>query len=169
MISQGPVSVVRPAIGFLVGLLIAGCAATAPPPSPSPDPSPVAKPRRQPKPPDPEPQAKQIQKKKAPNVKPFIHTVRWPGETLSVVAKWYTGRHANWKAVAKANPELNPHRIFVGSEIVIPKGMLTTRKPMPRNFVATAAPKKKKAQAGTKTKKASSDPAPLPLFGPKGR
>lgn len=75
----------------------------------------------------------------------FVHKVKWPGESLSVISKWYTGKLNHWKALAKANPKLKPHRIFVGLRIFIPKYLLKTRKPMPRSFLAkyTSRPKKK--------------------------
>jgi hypothetical protein len=105
----------------------------------------------------------------APEPTPFVHTVRWPGETLSLVAKWYTGNYANWRRVAKANPTLNPHRIFVGNRIVIPEAILKTRTPMPRKLVAGTRPAPKKTPERSTSQKAPSDTStPLPLFGPKG-
>jgi hypothetical protein len=103
----------------------------------------------------------------SPEVTPFIHTVRWSGETLSVVAQWYTGKHGNWKAVAKANPALNPHRIFKGNEIVIPEKLLETRKPMPKRFVVKATARNAERKETASELKSSEGPA-LPLFGPKG-
>jgi len=67
---------------------------------------------------------------------PFVHTVRWPRETLSIIAKWYTGELENWKALVKANPKLKPNRIYIGNKILIPGDLLKTRKPMPRKFLA---------------------------------
>jgi hypothetical protein len=97
----------------------------------------------------------------------FVHTVRWPGETLSIIAKWYTGNHKKWKALAEANPKLNPNRIFKGNKIRVPKDLLKTRKPMPQKFIAKITSKPKK-------KPPPSKPAPPPkeekepeLFGPK--
>ena len=66
----------------------------------------------------------------------FVHKIRWPGETLSVIAIWYTGNFRNWQALAKANPKLNPNRMFCGNELLIPTGLLKTRKPLPKEFVA---------------------------------
>jgi LysM repeat protein len=71
-----------------------------------------------------------------------VHTVRWPGETLSIIAKWYTGRLENWRAIARANPELDPDRITMGAEVRIPKDLLKTEDPMPRDFVASFAAEK---------------------------
>ena len=66
----------------------------------------------------------------------FKHKVRWPGETMSLIAKWYTGRYGNWKALAKENPGLNPNRIVVGNVINIPTKMLKSKEPLPRKVVA---------------------------------
>jgi hypothetical protein len=66
----------------------------------------------------------------------FKHKVQWPGETLSLIAKWYTGRYGNWRALAKENPGLNPNRIAVGNIINIPTEMLKSKEPLPRKVVA---------------------------------
>ena len=65
----------------------------------------------------------------------LVHKVKWPNETLSVIAKWYTGRTENWRTIADANPELDPRRIRLGKEIKIPAELLKTILPMPREFV----------------------------------
>lgn len=70
----------------------------------------------------------------------FEHRVRWSGETLSLIAKWYTGRIANWKALARANPGLNPNRIIAGNIIYIPPELLKTKKRLPRKVVAKTLP-----------------------------
>jgi hypothetical protein len=66
----------------------------------------------------------------------FKHKVQWSGETLSLIAKWYTGRFGNWKALAKENPGLNPNRIGVGNIINIPTEMLNSKEPLPHKVVA---------------------------------
>ncbi len=70
----------------------------------------------------------------------FEHRVKWPGETLSLIAGWYTGSYANWKAIAQANPGLNPNRIAVGDIINIPPQMMKTKKPLPRKVVSKTLP-----------------------------
>ncbi|MDJ0854708.1 MAG: hypothetical protein QNI88_05815, partial [Desulfobacterales bacterium] len=32
----------------------------------------------------------------------YVHEVRWPNESLVLIAQWYTGSRANWKAIAQA-------------------------------------------------------------------
>lgn len=66
----------------------------------------------------------------------FEHTVRWRGESLSLIARWYTGHIENWKALAQANPNLNPNRIIVGDVIYIPQGMMNTKELLPRKVAA---------------------------------
>ena len=63
------------------------------------------------------------------------HTVKWKGETLSIIAKWYTGSLDNWKKIAEANPDLDPARIAIGSKIRIPDRLLKIRKPMPKKYI----------------------------------
>lgn len=70
----------------------------------------------------------------------FVHQVRWRGESLSLIAKWYTGHYGNWKALARANPGLNPHRIVLGDRIHIPPEIMKTKRPLPRKAVAKTLP-----------------------------
>ena len=73
----------------------------------------------------------------------YVHKVRWEGETLSLIAKWYTGSQKNWKVLAKDNPWLEPNDISTGHKIFIPRNLLKTKKPMPRDFVVASKPKHK--------------------------
>jgi len=66
----------------------------------------------------------------------FKHTVRWPGETLSLIASWYTGSSRNWRKLAKTNPRLNPNRIKGGNVIMIPPSLLKTRVRLPQKVAA---------------------------------
>ncbi len=100
-----------------------------------------------------EEKAKQVEKASTPIEKkvrsrqsstPCVHTVRWSGETLSVIAKWYTGKFENWRALVKVNPKLNPNRIFIGSKILIPEDLVKNREPMPQEFLGKFASKRKK-------------------------
>jgi LysM domain len=96
----------------------------------------------------------------------YVHTVRWPGESLSIISKWYTGSIDQWSAIAKANPEIDPNRIHAGMKIRIPKTIMINEKPMPQEFVSsfysetTKGPGKGKPAAPTR----DSDPK---LIGPK--
>ena len=53
----------------------------------------------------------------------FVHTVQWPGENLSLIAKWYTGSSSNWKELANVNSKLNPDSIRIGEKIFVHKSL----------------------------------------------
>lgn len=65
----------------------------------------------------------------------FVHRVRWQGETLSIIAKWYTGKAANWKKLANTNAKFDPVRLQKGYKILIPRPLLKTTANMPEGFV----------------------------------
>jgi hypothetical protein len=102
----------------------------------------------------------------------FTHTVKWYGETLFIIAAWYTGDRENWKILAEVmalkNPSANIHRISSGNKIFIPESVMKTKDPMPKEFVESFYPK-------TKVEKPAAKPAPSKekeeeepqLFGPK--
>jgi hypothetical protein len=66
----------------------------------------------------------------------YKHTVRWSGETLSLIASWYSGASRNWRKLAAANPGLNPNRIKSGDIINIPPSLLKTRVALPQKVAA---------------------------------
>jgi hypothetical protein len=66
----------------------------------------------------------------------YKHTVHWPGESLSLIASWYTGASKNWRKLAAANPRLDPNRIKSGNVIYIPPSLLKTRVPLPQKVAA---------------------------------
>ncbi len=66
----------------------------------------------------------------------YKHTVRWPGESLSLIASWYTGSSKNWGKLAKINPRLHPNRIKAGQVIMIPTALLKTRVALPEKVAA---------------------------------
>ena len=85
----------------------------------------------------------------------FVHTVTWPGETVSIVAKWYTGSIDNWKQITQTNPGLDPKKMVIGDKIHIPGHLLKTTKPMPEKFVS-------EFYTGQKTKPLPSETATPP-------
>ncbi len=110
----------------------------------------------------------------------YYHKVKYPGESLSIIAKWYTGEVENWRALTKANPKLEPNRITVGDKIRIPNKLLHTQKPMPRSFVVGSAKREQSKPSKVETAKSSkkeSEPSTVSppekesevfeLFGPK--
>jgi len=94
----------------------------------------------------------------------YLHKIRWQEETLSHIAKWYTGTLKNWKAIAKANPELDPKKIDVGDTISIPEDLLISRKPMPHSFVSASS--HKKVMSFPPSKKTSTSSVAPKLFEP---
>ena len=90
--------------------------------------------------------------------------VRWPGETLSIIAQWYTGSWKNWKALSKANPTLNPKRIVIGGHIFIPEDLMKSRKPMPLSFLPSLI--RKKGVQSSPPKQSSIEFDAVELFGP---
>ncbi len=94
----------------------------------------------------------------------YIHRVRWAGETLSIIAQWYTGAFKNWKALSNANPTLDLNRIVIGADIFIPEDLLKSHKPMPFSFLSSSVPKKR-VQAFTSQKPSTASGSPE-LFGP---
>jgi len=100
----------------------------------------------------------------APKPRFFLHKVRWPEETLSHIAKWYTGTVKNWEAIAKINPELDPKKIDIGDTISIPEDLLTSLKPMPHSFVQPVVRKKSTPRSSSNETATQSEPPKL--FGP---
>lgn len=99
----------------------------------------------------------------------LVHKVRYPGESVSIIAGWYTGEIDNWKILAEVNPGLNPNVIHEGMKINIPESMLKKREPMTREYVDSFYPKSRSKSKGTGSRGQSSTPAEeeTPLFGPK--
>jgi hypothetical protein len=95
----------------------------------------------------------------------WVHKVLWPGETLSLIAKWYTGSLENWKALAKANPQLDPDRIVIGDRIGIPEHLLKRRETMPRAFIRP--PPAEETQPPPEGAEPEIETEELDLFGPK--
>lgn len=118
-----------------------------------------------PSPPSPPPAVKETK----PQPVFYLHTVKYSGETLSVIALWYTGEHGNWKEIAQANPDIKPNRIFPGDEILIPEGLLKTRDPLSKEFVDRISSKanreRGKPQAQSQTVQPQEEEPKL--FGPK--
>lgn len=76
----------------------------------------------------------------APSQEPDLeHRVQYQGETLGLIARWYTGRSQNWTAIRDANPGLRPERINLGQVIMIPRALVVEERPMPRDFVPHVA------------------------------
>jgi len=146
-------------LSFLLIGLLAQCVAVPRRPEPLPLPSETVPtpPTLQEETPAPEPQP-------LPQPEPYTHEVRWPGETLSHIALWYTGSAINWGKIAEANPGLKPKSINIGDTILIPEEFLKVREPMPRDHVQSLAAPRQRAP-GTSLQP-SNGPIEEGLFGP---
>lgn len=115
--------------------------------------------------PPPPPPGKETQ----PQPALYLHTVKYRGETLSIIALWYTGNHDSWKKIAQGNPNLDPNRIFPGDEIFIPEGMLKTHDPLPKEFVDRIYSKasKEKGQPRARSQAVEPQQEEPKLFGPR--
>lgn len=101
---------------------------------------------------------------------PLIHKVRWGHETLYSIARWYTGKAANWRRITAANPKIHPRRMRIGDIISIPGPLLTTRQPMPENYLKPRSTRNTGKTDDSARKPPSLKPeeqAP-PLYGPVG-
>jgi nucleoid-associated protein YgaU len=96
---------------------------------------------------------------------PFVHTVRQPGETLIAISHWYTGSADNWKRLVDVNKGLNPRRINVGDQILIPAVLMKTQQPMPADYMASNAQVKKNVPTTSSPKKPT-ETNRIDLFGP---
>ena len=99
----------------------------------------------------------------------LVHKVRYPGESVSIIAGWYTGDIENWKILAEVNPGVNPNVIHEGMKINIPESMLKTREPMTKEYVDGFYSKSRSKSKGAGSRGHSSQPSDEepPLFGPK--
>ena len=71
----------------------------------------------------------------------YTHAVKLPGESLSIIAKWFTGDLKNWETLAKHNPAINPNRIFLGDKIRIPRHLMIRHDLMTQEFIEESQPK----------------------------
>ena len=69
--------------------------------------------------------------------KPFIHTVKHKGETLSLISKWYTGSIDNWKEIHSLNPEIIITKMRIGATIMIPDNKLKRTTPLMKEYVTS--------------------------------
>jgi hypothetical protein len=97
----------------------------------------------------------------------FAHTVKQDGQKMAVIVNWYTGKAANWKVIARANPELNPHHLVKGNEVYIPAKLLKTRQPIPNSQTAQTAETPKPKPASVEKKMPPVEEEEIKIFGPK--
>lgn len=70
---------------------------------------------------------------------PVEHHVKYSGETLAIISKWYTGNAENWRIIKNANPSLKPERMYLGQKIIIPREIVAKSDPMPQSYLRSGA------------------------------
>jgi LysM domain len=104
----------------------------------------------------------------------FVHRVRFRGETLARIARWYTGTYDSWREIALANEGLtSPNtQLKIGREVKIPSELVVHETPFPEP--RRSAPQVKQAPAeapsheATETQEQQEETAPLPpVIGPR--
>lgn len=93
----------------------------------------------------------------------FIHTIKWPGENIVVISKWYTGSENNWLKIIESNPAVDPKQIKIGASILIPEALLKTHEPMPRSYLGVNVQSDRKKLQQIPTPPIVSSPELLPL------
>jgi hypothetical protein len=66
---------------------------------------------------------------------PFRHSVKFQGESIGLIAEWYTGDKSNSTAITKENNNIDPARIEIGDSLIIPRGLLLNSKPLTEEYV----------------------------------
>lgn len=80
------------------------------------------------------------------------HSVSYPGETLGLIAGWYTGAMNNWQRIQRYNSEIDLKKIRIGDRISIPPELVVRSDPMPRSFVRAFYRSKARQEAPPKQK-----------------
>lgn len=86
---------------------------------------------------------------------------------MEMIANWYTGKAANWKIIARANPKLDPNSLVAGNKIYIPSELLKTRQPISNSQTAPTAetPNSKPSTVDKTTPPVEKEE--IKIFGPK--
>lgn len=95
---------------------------------------------------------------------PLYHTVSRSGETLAAISDWYTGSPNNWRAIASANGSLDPYRLRIGDQLVIPGTLVFRRDPLPSYMLTgkKSDSKKNATVVGTSALPSVKQPAAAP-------
>lgn len=64
-----------------------------------------------------------------------LHVVRFPGETLRMIANWYTGDSTNAERISRINGLENANQLTMGNSIRIPRYLLQTKDAMPEGEI----------------------------------
>jgi hypothetical protein len=66
------------------------------------------------------------------------HRIAHRGETLGLIARWYTGSADNWKRLVDANPGLRVNSLQLGQVVLIPEEIVTRSEPLPASMLKSA-------------------------------
>jgi hypothetical protein len=64
----------------------------------------------------------------------YLHKVRWPEESLSVIARWYTGNEGNARVLARVTPNLRTNDLRKGDVVFVPQELSRRTDPMTRSY-----------------------------------
>ena len=81
----------------------------------------------------------------------YLHQVRWPEESLAVIARWYTGSAGNAKVLTRVTPNLRETDLRKGDVVFIPQELSRRAEPMSRSYArryGKAAPSEKPPEPG---------------------
>jgi len=107
---------------------------------------------------------KKKEREPAPRKTQFVHTVKYSGETLSIISIWYTGDVNNWRILENNNPHIAYNKMAAGDKIFIPEYLLKTREPLTKKFIDSFYKKKEPA---SKTEALPENEEDFDLIGPK--
>jgi hypothetical protein len=107
---------------------------------------------------------KKKEREAAPRKVQFVHTVKYSGETLSIISKWYTGDINNWRILVNNNPHIDYNKMAEGDKIFIPENLLKTKEPLTRKFIDSFY---KKKEPPSKTETPPENEEEFDLIGPK--
>ncbi len=103
----------------------------------------------------------------------YVHSVKWPNETMAKIALWYTGNTDNWIEISRLNRNCDPSRLKRECLIRIPKDLMVKFEPMPKKFVSSCPDSRKKSLHSEKIAKKQDNVVnenqadDIPLFGPR--
>lgn len=64
----------------------------------------------------------------------YLHEVRWPEETLGVIARWYTGHSRHARTLERITPNLRANDLRPGDTVFIPLELARRSDPLPRHY-----------------------------------
>ena len=103
----------------------------------------------------------------------YLHKVRWPEESLSAIARWYTGSTRNARILAQVTPNLRDDDLRPGDVVFIPQELSRRTEPMTRSYARrygkASAPAKHPETKTTEPDASESpdDEAPPAPYGPR--